>query len=298
MTITCQLDTYLPAFTLMLETERAPRTVEGYTQSLQNFLRYAKGNGLPSEPQLLTAEHVRLFLRDLAAQGRSANTLRQYIASLRRFFKWLIVEGEIADNPMDRIHMPRAPERIVTPLEIDELRRLKQAAQQRHGREALRDLALLLILEDTGARASEITGLTLDRVDWRLRTFRLAGKGNRERLVVASGTTMRALAAYLKARRSASETVFITRLARPMNRNSLLQVLRRLALRAGVEGVHTHRFRHTFADQWLGAGGQEGDLQTILGHSTPTMTRKYTNARKNERALEAMRGLSLVERLK
>jgi site-specific recombinase XerD len=282
----------------MLETERAPRTVEGYTQSLQNFLRYAKSNALPSEPQLLTAEHIRLFLRDLAAQGRSANTLRQYIASLRRFFKWLITEHEIADNPMDRIHMPRAPERIVTPLEIDELRRLKQAAQQRHGREALRDLALLLILEDTGARASEITGLTLDRVDWRLRTFRLTGKGNRERLVVASGTTMRALAAYLKARRSASETVFITRLARPMNRNSLLQVLRRLALRAGVEGVHTHRFRHTFADQWLGAGGQEGDLQTILGHSTPTMTRRYTNARKNERALEAMRGLSLVERLK
>jgi len=297
--IPCRLDTYLPAFALMLETEVAPRTVEGYTQSLEGFLRYAQRDGLPTDPQALTADHIRHFLHDLAAAGRSANTLRQYHASLRRFFKWLAAEGDIVDNPMDRIHMPRPPEKVIDPFTSDELQRLNTAAKMQGRRIlALRDYALLLILEDTGARASEITTLTLDHIDWRQRTFRLIGKGNREGLVAASGKTMRAVAAYLKARRVVNDRAFVTDRGQAMNRNSLLQVLRRIGLRAGVENVHTHRFRHTYGDMFLEAGGQEGDLQAAFRHSTSAMTRRYTRARQTGRALEAMRRLSPVERLR
>lgn len=294
----CQLDTYLPAFTLMLETEVAPRTVEGYTQSIENFARFAGGHGLPVDPAALTAEHIRSFLVHLATHGRSANTLRQYHAALRRFFAWLVREGDVTTSPMNQIPIPRPPDRLIDPFTTDELERLNAAARMQPNRTlTLRDYALLLVLEDTGARASEVTGLTLDRIDWRQRVFRLIGKGNRERLVAVSGKTMRAVAAYLKARRVLSGLVFVSLRGEPLNRNSLLQALRRIGLRAGVEGVRTHRFRHTYGDLFSEAGGQEGDLQTVFGHSTSDMTRRYTNARKTQRAIEAMRRFSPVEKL-
>ena len=108
---------------------------------------------------------------------------------------------------------------------------------------------------------------------------------------------MRALEGYLSTRRDASRGLLLTDRSRPMNRNSVLEVLGGIGLRGGPENLHTHRFRHTYGDTLLGAGGQEGDLQVALGQSTSAMTKRYTRARQAGRALKAVRRLSPAERL-
>jgi integrase/recombinase XerD len=168
----------------------------------------------------------------------------------------------------------------VSPLSADEVSAMIGAISSPSGMDT-RNLAFLLLLLDTGARLGEIARMSVtDAADAaRDGLFKVMGKGARERYLPVGNATLEALRRYMDVHRpdSRSDALFLGRDGRPLADQGLRQIIRRVARRAGIEGVHPHRLRHTFAVNYLINGGDAMTLQRILGHSTLEMVRRYVN---------------------
>jgi site-specific recombinase XerD len=142
---------------------------------------------------------------------------------------------------------------------------------------SLRDRAIVILLVDTGIRASELCGLTLRDVDFKSHRISVMGKGRKERHVPISPRCEQAVWRYLATRedKRPAAPVFATSSGNPLDRFSLHGLLELAGRRVGVGDVHPHRFRHTFAITFLRNGGNVFALQRILGHESSTMVNKY-----------------------
>ncbi len=182
---------------------------------------------------------------------------------------------------------------MIVPFTQDDIKRLLAAASRRsapytrpgkkesdHERStAVRDRAILLLLIDTGMRASELCGLELRNVDLRNGVVLVFGKGSKERSLPIGPRTKSALSKHIlenRAEARVNEPVFLSVSGEPMTRNTLLKLIYRLAEVAGVPDAHPHKFRHTFAIQYLRNGGNERTLQDVLGHESLDMLMTYT----------------------
>jgi site-specific recombinase XerD len=273
---------------------RRPRTRTHYLTEVARFARWLGDHGRPEAgPGDLVAvakADVERWLADLAAQGRAKNTVRSRWVALRAFYGWCAEEGEVEENPLARVVVDRPDTPAPATLTDDELRRLLDACKGT-GFDDRRDLALLRLLASTGLRASEVTGLALDDVDMATRTARVEGKGGRYRTVRFDPATAVALDRYRRVRarhRYAGRPQLWIGYRGPLSRKGLGPILDRRAERAGIERhIWPHLLRHGFADRFLAAGGQEGDLQRLGGWTDPSVMRRYGAARAQDRALAA-----------
>ena len=142
---------------------------------------------------------------------------------------------------------------------------------------ALRDQAIIKLLVDTGVRASELCALRIRDLDMTNLRVKVMGKGSKERLLAINARTAQAIWRYLATRedRRPVDPLFATRSGQLLDRHNLRHMLKRSGERAGVSGVTVHRFRHTFAIQFLRNGGNMEALKEMLGHSTFEMVERY-----------------------
>lgn len=257
---------------------KSARTIRWYDQKLRRFAGYLRSHRLSPSASAVTPEIIRGFITELQSTGASAFTVRGYPQVVKGLFTWLEEEGYLAENPIRRVKMPKTPRYVVRPLEEEQVQRLLQVIDPRT-RTGSRDLAILLLLLDTGMRLGELAGLTLSEGELALKSgmLRVFGKGSRERFVPVGGTAQSALRRYIHLHRpeSYADALFLGSRGRPLIDEGIRQVVRRVADRAGVPGVHPHKLRHTAAVTFLRAGGDVFALQRILGHSTLAMTRNY-----------------------
>jgi site-specific recombinase XerD len=206
----------------------------------------------------------------------SAKTLRNYHADLSALWQWAVERGVCSENVIRSIRPPAAEKREVMPFERAEILALLEYADQSANRMvALRNRAILYLLLDTGMRASELCGLKIQDINQVTLHITVFGKGKKERRVPISQATLEAINKYLTYRTRKSEWVFVTIGNRPLDRIRLGDILERIGKRAGISRVHPHRFRHTFAIQFLRNGGNIYSLQRILGHTTLDMVKRY-----------------------
>jgi len=257
---------------------KSPNTIRWYEQKLRTFLEYLRPRRLHLNPASITPEIVHGLIAHLQASGVSAFTTRGYVQVAKGLFTWLADEGYIQDNPIRRVKLPKTPRYVVRPLDEDEVHRLLAVINPRRAAGS-RDLAILLLLLDTGMRLGELAGLSVAEGERALRDgmLNVFGKGARERLVPVGATAQSALRRYVHLHRpeTSSQVLFVSFWGQPLTAEGIRQVVRRVATRAGVAGVHPHRLRHTAAVTFLRAGGDVFTLQRILGHSTLAMTRNY-----------------------
>ena len=251
--------------------------MQSYDEAARQFTAFLTTAGLPLEVGALQREHVEAFLLDLQARGRSASTAAGRYRSLQQLFRWLEEEGEIGASPMLKMRPPKVAEQPVAVLTEDELRALL-AACKGNTFEARRDTALLRLLVSTGARVSELTGLSVDDIDLDAREATVMGKGGRARVLPLSPKAVRDLDRYLRVRsqRAAPNvpSLFVGKRG-PVGPSGVAQILDKRAKQAGVRHVHAHQFRHTFADGWLRNGGTEGDLMRLAGWRSRDMLNRY-----------------------
>lgn len=292
----------IDSFELALEAEnKAPRTIGNYLEGLGLFCRWLDEHHPNLEPEEITAGLCREWIGHLVAT-RSASTGRTRWAALRQFFAWAAEEGEVPVNPMEAVRQPAVIEPEVQVLSTAQIRALLATCSGQPLIER-RDQALIMMFIDTGTRASALAGAELGKLDLRARTVEVVEKGRRVIVKPFGVATARALDRYLRARARSpyagvSSAVFISaRDGRPMNRNSVLQMLKRRGAEAGIVGLHPHVFRHTFSDRWLRAGGSEGDLMELNGWSSRDMLGRYAKVTRAERAREAHRRLSPMDNL-
>jgi site-specific recombinase XerD len=207
-------------------------------------------------------------------------TVQTYFVNLKTLFNYLVEEGVLEASPMETLRPPVARADQVQPFTEDQIRALLAAA--RRSRHPLRDHAIVLMLLDTGCRASELCALKLNDLDLQGRRCTVLGKGNKRRSLYFGRETTKALWAYLRAEpRDPEECLFAAdrgqRAAEPLTRSGLLQLIRRLGKAAGIEACRCspHTFRHTFACSFLRAGGNIFSLKELLGHTSLAMVNRY-----------------------
>ncbi|RIH88897.1 Tyrosine recombinase XerC [Meiothermus luteus] len=242
--------------------------------------------------------------RSQGGRGRrisvSISTLSQYERALRPFLKWLYQRGYTQTDLSLELPHYRPPKQVVQPFTPDELRAFFAAASEPPN--ARRKLALYRLLLDTGIRRGEAVSLQLDAIYWRERTMRVEGKTG-GRIVYFSERSLRAINEYLnnerRPRRPGEATLFLDRHGDPLRAGEITQETIRIARRAGIMRDHVgpHTFRHTFAVEYLKAGGDLRSLQVLLGHSKLETTSIYLHM-DSATLRDAHRRFSPLERLR
>ncbi len=257
----------------------SPATLTYYRERLERF-------GGEAELVALTdfTEHaVRSWL--LGKSELSRNSLANYDRALRVFANWLAHRGYVEVSPMARLPKPRAKEVKIVTFSAAEVRTILALAKGR--RCPLRNYAMVLTLLDTGIRRGELVSLTLTDIQWRDGWLNVRGKTG-ERTVPIGSRAKRALRRYIDEERKAAHPgemqVFLAESGEPLAREPVTRCLNRIVREAGItrEKVGPHTFRHTFAVEYLRAGGDVFSLQQILGHTKLDMTMRYVHYAKND----------------
>jgi integrase/recombinase XerD len=200
-------------------------------------------------------------------------SIRDYHICLSRMYSWMVDEGIIDASPMDRIERPQAREEVKQPLTTDQTQALLRAA--RTSNNARRDEAIVMMLFDSGVRASELVSIKVGDVDLRNGSFEVTGKGNKKRMCYLGRQTLKVLSIYLrKAKLQPSAPLFPSRGGEALTRSGLLHLLQRLGKAAGVK-VNVHQMRRTFATNILQNGSDLVAVRDMLGHQSISMTLKY-----------------------
>lgn len=268
------------------------QTQRWYTQKLETFIAYCEAQGIETVDEVRAAD-VRRFLAHLkehAPSGRTLSTYTQhgYVQVVKGFWTFLEREELLDTNPIARVENVRVDVRVIETFTVEQVRCLFAAARQ--GQYPLRDQAILSVLLDSGIRASELCGLVLEHVHLTPASsyIQVFGKRRKERQVGLGAQARTALQRYLTRERPAVDLpwVFLAKGRKPFNVNSLESLIERLGHRAGVTGVRVspHTFRHTFAVNYLRAGGNLYSLSRLLGHTSVQVTENYLRSWQQEDA--------------
>lgn len=280
-------DALVDSWMLALRAERkAPGTLTVYRQGLTAYADWSSAQA--QEPQL-TRAHVQRYIAELFDRDIKPTTAGNHLGALRLFVAWCIAEGEDVPDEIGDLKNPKLSKTYRPPLTKEELAALIGTCDTKTflGR---RDEALLRFMVDTGGRASEVLGVKLDQLWIPKGRALFKGKGDKERLVGFSPQTGLALDRYLRIRRkhrlAESPVLWLGDRNRTFTYGGLWPMIKGRAALAGVPDVHPHRFRRTFADNWLSEGGSMDGLMAIAGWEDMSMIKLYAGARANVRALE------------
>jgi site-specific recombinase XerD len=252
----------------------SPATISFYSRNWKHFVR---DTGVVDVADLSPGV-IRGWL--LTHQGVTPTTLATYDRSLRVTLNWFEKHGYVVESPMKVLPKRRTPRTTVDTFTLTEAQAIiKQAKAGRHPR---RDVALATLLLDTGLRIGEAIGLRLEDLDWVESYLQVTGKTG-PRVVPFGRRAKAALKLYVdRERRAASPRVrklFLTRSGQPLSVDAGCQQVSKIVRGAGaaVRKAGPHTFRHTFAVEFIRAGGDAFTLQRLLGHSTLDMTRRYVH---------------------
>ena len=219
------------------------------------------------------AEHP--YRPEVNTRGLSITTIHDKVNVCRIFFKWLYEERLIPENPAERLKVPSRP-RHKEPKAISDrdIRKLMRTAQQQGN---LRDIVLLHVLAETGARVGGIAGLRIRDVDTRTGTLLVTEKGSKTRAVyLATEKGIQAMREYLRARRDVDhDYVWVNVRGGKLTKSGIYQMLRRLAKKAGVKRFNPHAFRHALARELLQNGVSLESVSKILGHEDVKTTAEF-----------------------
>lgn len=297
-------------FVLTKQTEgKSPRTVEFYSENLKRFLWYASKQDWPDDIRMLTEWSIREFLGYVATEkcrwGLEGNgsetsqvkashaTVHHYFVVLANFFGWVVSEGFLKESPTTKVKVAKPKVKVIKPYTHEEIIRMLAVYDYDYEHNAKflgsRNKAIILVLLDSGVRLSELIGMTLDDINTSNGNIRVMGKGSKERVVRIGKVAQKALWRYLMYRPdNGCKELWLSEEKRPLSCGSVQCLVRRLKERAGIKGGGSvHRFRHTFALNFLRVDKNVFNLQYLLGHSELEMVRRYTATLGMEDALKA-----------
>lgn len=267
----------LQAFLLSCKVDGlSPKTLEDYEQKIGAFVRHCSEHKV-KQPEDVTVNHIRLFQLTLQERKCKPITVHDYYGCIKRFFNWMVAEGVLSKNPMERTHPPRVPYELITPFSLEQVRELLLSFNENTFLGA-RNRAIILTFLDTGLRLKELAQLQIKDLDYEKGLIRVMGKGSKERVVGMGTQAQKAMLHYLLMRKDRQPCLWVTDEFSPMKAAGIQTMIRRLGKRLKIQGVRCspHTFRHTFGTLAMLAGASEREVQLLLGHSTDRMTKKYT----------------------
>ncbi len=276
---------HLDAFIDYLAYERglAKNTQVAYTRDLNKFFAYMQEKSKKCRPEEISKEDIIDFLGWQLDIGNAPATNARILASLRAFFKFLILEDILDYNPTNDIETPRIRRKLPQILTIKEIDHLFDQPNLIKPL-GIRDRAMLELMYGTGVRVSELLSVRLEDLNTTAGFLRCLGKGQKERIIPVNQTSINWINHYITKSRSflvkspIERTLFVNANGRAMTRQGFYKILTNYAKKAEIEKeVTPHTLRHSFATHILENGADLRAVQEMLGHADISTTQIYTH---------------------
>jgi len=261
----------------------ARNTLEAYRRDLAQFAAWLAGQGGPGLLEAGPADLHRYLAWQVETRKAKPRSTGRLVSSMRRFYRFAVLEGLRRDDPCAQIEAPKLPRSLPKSLSEAEVEALL-AAPDVDSDLGLRDKAMLETLYASGLRVSELTGLKVQQVSLDMGVVRVLGKGAKERLTPLGEEALDWIRRYqelarpliLGARRS--DALFVTGRGAPMTRQAFWGLVKRYAARAGIRSaISPHTLRHAFATHLINHGADLRVVQMLLGHADISTTQIYTH---------------------
>ncbi|WP_286527446.1 site-specific tyrosine recombinase XerD [Duncaniella freteri] len=275
------IDRLLDEYTtyLLLEKGLSDNTREGYRRDVARMLSWLAGEAKPLRD--VTLDTLRLYLGDLHDVGIAVRSQARIVASLRSFFGFLSMEDYLPANPAELLEAPRLGLHLPEVLTLEEIDSMI-ASIDYSKEECQRDRAMMEVLYGCGLRVSELIGLEISRTYLDDGFLIVRGKGNKERMVPMSETSIEEIKGWLadrermKVKPGDENILFLNRRGGRLTRQRAFQIVKGLAEAAGVrKTISPHTLRHSFATHLLEGGANLRAIQQMLGHESIATTQIY-----------------------
>ena len=260
---------------LKIECAMSPNTVASYISDLTAFF-----SAVGKDPKDVVPEDIISYFAETTTLSKRSQA--RVLSSLHSFYKWMIMEGEMTDNPSDAIEAPKLGKYLPVVLSVEEVERLI-AAVDLDSAFGKRDRAMLETLYGLGLRVSELVSLRISSI-WTEQGFvSVIGKGDKQRLVPLGGMARDAIRDYLEVRgpaadRESSDILFLNRFGRALTRVAVFKMIKAYAVKAGIsKEISPHTLRHSFATHLIENGADLRAVQEMLGHESILTTEIYTH---------------------
>ena len=274
--------TYMPIFLDYLAVEKglAKNSLSAYTIDLRHFGHYLNDQGVDLDR--VERIHIVKYFQSLRMAGISARSVARALAAIRGLFRFLVSERHLKKDPTENLENPKLWSTLPKSLQPSEVEALL-AAPDRSTPDGLRDAAMLELLYATGLRVSELIKVRIDEVVLDAGFLRTIGKGSKERIVPFGDTARDVILKYMESGRleldkHSDPHLFLSRLGRPMSRQSFWMKITRYARQADIKAhISPHVLRHAFATHLLENGADLRSVQMMLGHADISTTQIYTH---------------------
>ncbi len=278
-------DLYLKGFGdyLILERGLSDNAIDAYRRDVVKLANYMRTNRdiTPEEIQLSDLQDFVETLHDL---GLAESSQSRIISGIRQFFKYLMIENIVSQDPAQLLEMPKRRQKLPEVITAEEIQKILNAIDLSNAL-GLRNQTIIEILYACGLRVSELTALRISDLHLDADIIRVIGKGDKERLVPVYFGAQELLKNYLESWRNLQnpktgheDFVFLSLRGKQLTRVMVFYIIKDLTSKAGIKkNVHPHSFRHSFATHLVENGADLRAVQQLLGHASITTTEIYTH---------------------
>ncbi|MDF2039702.1 tyrosine recombinase XerC [Bacillus sp. CMF12] len=268
---------------LQIEKNYSQYTIEHYQHDISEFFMFMSEQAI-ADLTKVEYQDVRIYLTDLYDKKMSRKSVARKISSLRSFFKFLLREEKVAENPFALVSIPKAQKKLPEFFYEEEMKQLFDACETSTPL-GQRNKALLELLYATGIRVSECSQIRLKDLDMYLSTVLVRGKGSKERYVPFGSFAQDALDTYINHGRkellsngNVQDNLFLNARGGPLTARGIRTILDKIIEKSSLSGkIHPHMLRHTFATHLMANGADMRTVQELLGHAFLSSTQVYTH---------------------
>lgn len=268
---------------LIIDKKYSENTVKSYNNDLKKFESYMKNINI----QNIKENHIKNYLKYLKDNNNDNRTINHNISTLRSFYKFLLIEKIIKDNPMEYIEMPKTKKSLPKTLSIEEIDKLLDIKLTDSF--SYRNKAMLELMYSSGLRVSELVNVKIHDIDISNCIIRIMGKGSKERIVPLGDYAIKYIEIYLKeyrnklTKKELNEYLFLNNHGKKMTRQGFFKILKQLAREKNIKtDFSPHTLRHSFATHLLNGGADLRSIQEMLGHESISTTQIYTHVSKEQ----------------
>jgi len=269
---------------LRLERSFSDNSVQAYIRDTEKLAEYIELAAINVSPAETKEEHLLAFLKYLSELGLTAHSQARILSGIKAFYKYLLLENEITEDPTELIEAPRLPRKLPDVLSYEEIEQMLNAIDHSTP-EGTRNRAIIEVLYSSGLRVSELIGLQLTFCYFDIGFIRILGKGDKVRLVPIGKEAIKYVEIYLdhvrshqEIKKDSEDIVFLNRRGGQLSRVMVFLIIKDIAEKAGIaKNVSPHTFRHSFATHLIEGGASLRAVQEMLGHESITTTEIYTH---------------------
>lgn len=267
---------------LRLEKSLSENSIEAYKDDVLKLERYFTETGSGTTPDKVTYADLKGFLAWFGTENQNPRTQSRVLSGIRALFKFMLIEGEIEENPASLLESPKIGLKLPEVLSIIEIDRMIEVIDLSKP-EGQRNKAIIETLYGCGLRVSELVNLRLTDIHYGEGFVVVTGKGNKQRLVPISNKALKEIENYKYYRNRLpvihdQNILFLNRRGSGLTRAMIFTIIKDLAARAGIlKNISPHTFRHSFATHMIEAGADLRAVQEMLGHESILTTEIYTH---------------------